>query len=85
MQVRDIISDKVKTLHEQYSAVNNPSADCACTQPQAKKKKEETVLSFLLGTEGDSDVIPSWQDEIDQFLRECQAHRDSDALRVVAK
>ena len=37
-------------------------------------------MSFLLGTEGDSDIIPSWYDEIDRFLRESQPHHDSDAL-----
>jgi len=38
-------------------------------------------MSFLLGvaTKSDGDT-PSWQDEIEQFQRESQVHRDSDAL-----
>jgi len=65
-QVCDIISDKVKTLYEQDSATTDPSSsDSTCTQPQAKKWKEQTAMSFLLGvgTESDGDT-PSWQDEI---------------------
>ena len=78
----DIIPDKVKTLYEQDSATTDPSSsDSTCTQPQAKKRKEETAMSFLLGvgTESDGDTL-SWQDEIEQFHRESQVHHDSDAL-----
>jgi len=81
-QVCDIISDKAKTLYEQDSATTDlSSSDFTCTQPQAKKWKEETAMSFLLGvgTESDGDT-PSWQDEIEQFQRERQVHHDSDAL-----
>ena len=86
-QVCDIISDKVKTLYEQDSATTDPSSsDSTRTQPQAKKWKEETAMSFLLGvgTESDGDT-PSWQDEIEQFQRESQAHHDSDALEWCRK
>ena len=78
-QVHEIISDKVETLYKQDSATPS-SSDSACTQPQAKKRKEETAMSFLLGTERDSDSTPSWKDEIEQFKREPQVHHDSDAL-----
>ena len=67
IQVCDIIPDKVKTLYEQDLATTDlSSSDSTCTQPQAKKWKEETAMSFLLGvgTESDGDT-PSWQDEIE--------------------
>ena len=79
-QVHNIISDKVQTLYRQYSTTILLSSDSACTQPQAKKRKEEeTAMSFLLGTEYDSHSTPTWRDEIEQFQKEPQAHHDSDA------
>ena len=49
--------------------------------PQPKRKKEETAMSFLLGTEWYGSLsVPTWKEEFEQFQKEPQLHHDEDAL-----
>ena len=76
--MHSILRDKVETLYEQ---VHLKDADTEAELPQPKRKKEETAMSFLLGTECyDSLSTPTWKDEIEQFQKEPQLHHDEDAL-----
>ena len=75
--MHNVILDKVEALYE------HTEQDSSCTQPQAKKRREEeTAMSFLLGTSSrcNSDSIPLWKEEVMQFQNEPQTHHDSDAL-----
>lgn len=72
-QVRDIISIKVDALHLANS--ENES-----TQPKAKKRKEDSAMSFLLGTECANDSNQAWRDKLKLFQIEPQIHHDSDSF-----
>ena len=77
----DVVSDKVRTLSEQDSTASNlVLPDSSITQPPAKKQREDTAMSFLLGKERDHDSTPTWEVEIERFQREPQVHHDLDAL-----
>ena len=76
-QVHGVILDKVEELYE------HTEQDSSCTEPQAKKQREEvTAMSFLLGKSSrcSSDSIPFWKKEVMEFQNEPQIHHDSDAL-----
>ena len=69
--VNTVIAGKVEELYKEDFP-----------EPGVKKRKKETVMSFLLGIESDSDSTTTctWKNEIYQFQIEPQAHHDSDPL-----
>lgn len=59
-QVHSILRDKVETLYKQVHSEDTEP-------PQAKRKKEVTAMSFLLGAECYDSPKTTWIDEIEQF------------------
>ena len=64
-QAQAVLLEKVEAMYDEMHLEDPP----APTEPPAKRKKE-TAMTFLLGTECDSPTAPTWKDEIESFQKE---------------